>query len=228
VDPLVLLDQADAQGKIPRPISRRVRLRMKFLLGAIRRTESASRLTYPPYYIEPVLPVARSQAEFGQMGVLFARVIPTTMTGQLSILVQFTAPLVIYGSKGTIEAVAAHEFTHYVDFVRRLSKTEIVAEDRSETLFESTFADSDRLVPPKLVFSEKSLVSLISRKFKGGLTDPALNKKVAESWIGKGLPMRWVDAAETRIKLSMDAVATARFDPKVIAKIQEIQMKTTP
>ncbi len=225
MDPLVLVDQAEAQGKLPRPVARRVRLRMKYLAGAVKRVETASGLSYPPYYVEPVLPVAKTPAEYGQMGVLFARVIPTTATGSLAILVQFTAALVLYGTKGTIEAVAAHEFTHYLDLVRRLSSTDVVAEERAATLHESSYADTDRLVPPRLVFAEKSLVGLVTRKFKDGLSDPALNRKVSDSWIGKDLPVRWVDPEENVTRLGVGAVATARFDPGVLAKVSEIQKK---
>ncbi len=225
MDPLILLDQAEAQGKIPRPMARKVRLRMKYLAGAVARVEAASGLRYPPYYVEPVLPLARAPAEYGQMGVLYARVIPTTATGNLTILIQFTAALVAFGTKSTIDAVAAHEFTHYVDLVRRLSRTNVVAEERLATLHESGYADSDRLVPSKLVFSERALVGLVTRKFKEGFADPALNKKVSDSWVGKDLPVRWVDPEENMVRLGMEVVATARFDPMVLARVDEIQKK---
>lgn len=228
MDPLILLDQAEAQGKIPTPLARKVRLRLKYVVGATERVEDASGLHYPPYYIEPVLPVQKTTAEYGEMGVLFARVIPTTAARTLTILVQFTAALVAFGSKATIEAVAAHEFTHYVDLVRRLSRTDVVSDERATTLFESTFADSDRLVPPKLVFSEKSLVNLVNRKFKAGLADPALNKKVSDSWVGKNLPMRWFDPRENVVQLGMGVVAATPFDPAVLAKVAEIQRKIGP
>jgi hypothetical protein len=228
VDPLILVDQAEAQGKIPRPIARKVRLRMTHLVGAVKRVEKASGLTYPPYYVEPVLPVQKSHIEYGQMGVLFARVIPTTVTGKLAVLVQFAAPLVAFGTRSTMEAVAAHEFTHYVDFVRRLSTKDVFAEEGLTTMYESSFADSDRLVPAKLLFNESSLVGLVTRKFKNDLVDPALNKKVSESWVAKGLPMRWVNPEDNRVKLGMDVVAAASFDPRVLAKIQEIQERTKP
>ena len=223
-----MLDQAEAQGKIPRPMARKVRLRTKYLQGAVARVERASGIRYPPYYVEPVLPLAKTPAEYGQLGVLFARVIPTTATGKLAILVQFTAALVAFGTKSAMEAVAAHEFVHYVDLVRRLSSTDVLSDERLGTLYESSFADSDRLVPARLVFTEKSLVGLVTRKFKAGFTDTALNKKVSENWIGKQLPMRWVDPQENAIRLGMDAVSSARFDPAVLARVAEIQQKMKP
>ena len=228
MDPLVLLDQAEAQGKVPVAMARRVRRRMPYLAAAVQRVERASSLRYPPYYVEPVLPLAQTQSEYGQMGVLFARVVPTTAAGVLTILVQFTAALVVFGTKSTIEAVAAHEFTHYVDLVRRLSGKDVLSDERSATLYESSYADSDRLIPARLVFTEKSLTGLVSRKFKEGLSDPALNKKVSDQWVGKGLPVRLVNPEENVVKLGIEQVAAARFDPAVLARVQDIQKKMKP
>ena len=228
MDPLILLDQAVAQEKVPRALAKKVRLRMKYLQGAVQRVEKSSGLTYPPYYIEPVLPVSKTGGEYGQMGVLFARVIPVTATGGVVILVQFTAALVAFGTKGTIEAVAAHEFTHYVDLVRRLSTTSVSSDELATTLYEASFADAERTVSPRLLFSEKALVSLITRKFKNALSDPALNKKVGEAWIAKNLPIHWVGPEENVVKLPMGLVTATRFDPAVISKVAELKEKTRP
>jgi hypothetical protein len=225
VDPLILLDQAVAQEKIPRAIARKVRLRMKYLQGAVNRVEKASGLRYPPYYVEPILPVSKGGGEYGQLGVMFARVIPTTATGSLLILVQFSAALVVYGTKGTMEAVSAHEFTHYVDLVRRLSTTNVTNDEQVTTLYEASFADSERSIAPKLLFSEKSLVALVSKKFKGTLSDPALNKKVGDAWIAKNLPIRWVGPEENVVRLGMGVVASTKFDPAVLSRVVQIQEK---
>ena len=225
MDPLILLDQAVAQEKVPRALAKKVRLKMRYVQGAVSRVEKASGLRYPLYYVEPTLPVSKGGGEYGQMGVLFARVIPTTSTGGLIILVQFTAALVAYGTKGTIEAVAAHEFTHYVDLVRRLSTSNVLSDEVATTLYEASFADAERTVPPKLLFSDRALVALISRKFKNDLTDPALNKKVGDSWIAKNLPIRWVGPDENRVRLQMGVVAGTKFDPAVLARVAELQQK---
>ena len=226
MDPLVLLDQAVAQEKLPRAMAKKVRLKMNVVQGAVKRVESASGLRYPPYYVEPVLPVSKSGTEYGQMGVLFARVVPTTVTGEVVILVQFSAALVAFGTKATIEAVAAHEFTHFVELVRKLSTRDVVSDEMATTLYEASYADAERTVPPKVLFSEKSLVSLISRKFKNDLSDPALNKKVGDAWIGKNLPVRWVGPEENFLKIPMRMVASTKFDPGVLAKVAELREKT--
>jgi hypothetical protein len=226
VDPLVLVDKAEAEGKLPKTIARKVRTRMNYLTAAVARVEKASGLRYPPYYVEPVLPIAKSGAEFGQMGVLFARVVPTTSTGKLSIFVQFTAALVAFGAKGSIEAVAAHEFTHYVDFVRRVKTGGMTSEERASTLFEAMYADAERTVPPSMIFSEKSLVTLVKRKFKEGFSDERLNKKVSEAWIEKKLPMRLVAPEENVVRVSMGSMAGTTFDPDVLRRLAQIEEKT--
>jgi hypothetical protein len=228
LDPLILLDQAVAQEKVPRALVKKVRLRMRLLQGAVERVEKASGLRYPPYYIEPTLPVSKSGSEYGQMGVLFARVIPTAANGSVLILVQFTAALVAFGTKGTLDAVAAHEFTHYVDLVRKFSTTDVTSDEAATTLYEAAFADAERVTPPRLIFSDKALVSLISRKFKNELSDEALNKKVGAGWIAKNLPIRLVGPEENRVSLPMDAVAATRFDPAVLAKVTELREKARP
>lgn len=225
MDPLVVLNQAESQGKIPKGVARKVRTRMNYLTGAVARVERASGLKYPPYYVEPTLPVSRTAAEFGQTGVLFARVIPTTATGSLSILVQFTAALVAFAPKGTLEAVAAHEFTHYVDLVRRLRQTSVLSDERASTLFEAAYADNERTVTPSLVFSEKSLVALVKKKFRAGLSDPSLSRKVEEGWMAKDLPVRAVSIDENVVRLGMDKVAAASYDPALLQRISQIEKK---
>lgn len=225
MDPFVLLDQAEKSGKLPKAIVKRVRERSAYLEGAVKRVERASGLAYPPYYIEPTLPLARSGSEFGQMGVMYARVVPATATGSLSILVQFTAALVAFGSKGTIEAVAAHEFTHYVDLVRRLSGRKFQSEERATSLFEASYADTERTVHPGLVFSERSLVSLVARKFKDGLVDEKLNRDVNAKWIGKSLPFRVMGPEENVVRIAVSSVVSASFDQSVLEKIKSIEEK---
>jgi len=225
VDPLILLDQAVAQEKVPRAIAKKVRLRLGILQQSVNRVEKASGLVYPPYYIEPSLALSKGGGEYGQTGVFFARVIPTTAGGKLTILVQFAAALVAYGTKGTLDAIAAHEFTHYVELVRKLSESNIVSDEVATSLYEASYADSERTVPAKLLFSDRALVGLLTRKFKPELLDPALTKKVDASWIALNLPVRWVGPEANRIRLAMGVVAGAKFDPAVVKKALEIEEK---
>jgi hypothetical protein len=228
LDPFVLLDQAVAQGRLKAALATKVKAKGKTLTGAVKRVEKASAIRYPPYYVEPSLPVATTSVEFGSVGALYARVIPANFEGKLSIIVQFTAPLLLFGLKGTVEAVAAHEFTHYIDLVRRFSKMKLSSDERASTLFESGYADEERVVDPALIFtSDKRLASLVNKKFSGGLVDEKLNEKVASGWIEKGLPTRRVSPEDNVVNVNVGAIATASFDPAVISRISELE-KTRP
>ena len=142
------------------------------------------------------------------------------------ILVQFAAALLAFATKGTVEAVAAHEFTHYVDLVRRFSRMDVLSDERSTTLFEASgYADTEKTVAPKLVFADRALVSLVNRKFKDRLADDKLNRAVGAKWVAKNLPMRTVPIEESRVKVPAAVVASARFDPGLIRKLTEIQQR---
>jgi hypothetical protein len=229
LDPFVLLDQSVSKGLLKPAIAKKVRQRSAYLSAAISRVEKATGLTYPPYYVEPSMPLATSSVEFGSVGALYARVIPAKFEGRLSIIVQFTAPLLAFGLKGTIEAVAAHEFTHYVDLVRRFSKMQVTSDERVSTLYESEFADEERVVSPALIFaSDKKLALLVNKKFKGGLSDEKLNEKVVKNWIDKGLPTRRVAPEENTVSVGVDLIANTRFDPMVLDRIRELEVKAKP
>jgi hypothetical protein len=226
LDPFVLIDQSVEQGKLKPTMAKKVRDRSRFLSAAIARVEKASGLAYPPYYLEPSMPLATSSVEFGSVGALYARVIPAKFEGRLSIIVQFTAPLIVYGLKGTVEAVAAHEFTHYVDLVRRFSRMQLTSDERVGTLFESGYADEERVVDPARIFTDdKKLAALVKKKFRGGLSDEKLNEKVAKSWVEKGLPTKRVTPEENVVNVGVEVIAKTRFDPKVLAKIRELEVK---
>lgn len=225
LDPFLLFERAVSDGRIGKAIARRVRDRARYLLAAIKRVERASNLSYPPYYIEPVLHISKSSVELGQLGIMYARVIPVSASGKLSILIEFTAALIAFGSKGTIEAVAAHEFTHYFDLVRRLSKGKILSDERVSALFEARYADSEKVFQPSLILNDKALLKLLARKFKDGLIDDRLNKQVQSKWIDKKLPVRIVSADENIARVSVGSIIGANFDPMLLKRIDEVERK---
>jgi hypothetical protein len=227
-DPFVLVDQFAAQGKLKPALVSKVKARGKYLIGAVARVEKASGLRYPPYYVDPTLPLAFTSVEYGSMGAFFARVIPATYEGKLSIIVQFTAPLLLFAAKGTVEAVAAHEFTHYLDLVRRISRTTILSDERVSTLFEAGYADEGRVVGPSKVFAkDKALARLVEKKFTPNLTDVKLDEKVGKSWIAKGLPTRRATTEENNVRLDMAMVARTTFDPSLIERIRAMEAVQT-
>lgn len=224
MDPLVLVDRFALNGKREKSIARRVKVRSKYLVGAIRRVERASGLRYPPYYVDPSLPLAASSLEFGSPAALYARVFPLNTETGLSIVVQFTVPLLLFATKATLEAVAAHEFMHYVELVGKLSRMKMVSDERVSTLYESAYADSGRLVDPKWIFAgDRSLVRLVGKKFAEELIDDALNVKVAAGWIEKGLPTRKISPEENAVKLSVESIMTAMFDPVLLVKLRSLE-----
>ena len=226
MDPFVLVDQSVAQGALKPAVAKRVRAKSKNIFEAVARAEGASGLAYPPYYVEPSLPLATTSVEFGSVGALYARVIPAKFEGRLTIIVQFTAPLLLFGLKSTVEAVAAHEFTHYVDLVRRFSRMQVTSDERVSTLYESEYADEERVVDPGKIFTnDKKLSALVEKKFRGGLSDDKLNEKVAKSWIEKGLPTKRVAPEENVVSVGVDVIANTVFDPMVLAKIRDLEVK---
>jgi hypothetical protein len=227
-DPFVLMDQFVAQGRLKAALVAKAKVRASYLFGAVGRVERASGLRYPPFYVEPTLPLAITSLEYGSVGAFFARVIPTAFEGRISIIVQFTAALVLFGTKGTVEAVTAHEFTHYVDLVRRLSKMSIISEERVSTLFEAGYADEERVVSPSKVFAkDKPLAKLVEKKFTPNLTDPKLDEKTSKAWIAKGLPTRRVTTEENNARLDMAMVARTRFDPSLLERIAAMEAPRT-
>ncbi|MGD0637002.1 MAG: hypothetical protein ABSA72_03055 [Nitrososphaerales archaeon] len=226
MDPFVLVDQSVAQGALKPAAAKRVKAKSKNIVAAVARVEKASGLAYPPYYVEPSLPLATTSVEFGSVGALYARVIPAKFEGRLTIIVQFTAPLLLFGLKATVEAVAAHEFTHYVDLVRRFSRMQITSDERVSTLYESEYADEERVVDPRKIFTnDRKLAALVEKKFKGGLSDEKLNEKVAKNWIEKGFPTKRVAPEENVVSVGVDVIANTVFDPMVLAKIRELEGK---
>ncbi len=228
-DPFVVVDQFAAQGKLKPALVTKLKARGPYLFGAIGRVEKATGLKYPPFYVDPTLPLALTSVEYGSMGAFFARVIPAPFEGRLSIIVQFTAPLILFGGKPTIEAVAGHEFTHYVDLVRRLSSGDVLSDERVSTLFEAGHADEERLISPKKVFAgDKALAKLIDKKFTPNLTDPKLDEKVSKSWIAKGLPTKTVSTEDNVARLDMGVVARTSFDPSLLERIRAMEAPSPP
>jgi hypothetical protein len=136
-DPLYKVHNAYRLGQIPQEVYDLIMKRFPLVIDGIKRVEEASGLNYPYYYAEPSLVISVSAVEFTQMGILFARTIPVVDAHkQLHVVVQITAPLICYGLKGTIHAILAHEFMHYLELINRILKMKVISDDVSSTLFE--------------------------------------------------------------------------------------------
>lgn len=225
MDPLIKLEEVEKSGKLPLSILNKIKMRMKYLYEGIAKIEQASGLKYPNYYIEPKLPLSSSQVEKGQIGVLYARTIPTEGILGVEILVQISAPLVAFGLKTTIQAVLAHEFLHYIEFMKRFSKLDIVSDSISTSLFEALYSDYERLFDPKLIFKDKRLVNLINEKFSNGLEDKRLNEKTLKEWIEKGLPTLNLSPNDNVIRLPVSSILKMKIDPPLKLKLEELERK---
>jgi hypothetical protein len=224
-DPLYKVRDAFRAGLLPQKIYDLVVERYSLVTEGIKRVEHASGLNYPYYYVEPNLVVSTSAAEFAQMGILFARTIPVVGDDNLlRVVVQVTAPLVAYGLKGTIHAILAHEFMHYLELVSRISKMNVISDELSGTLFEGTYADSGRLLEERAVFkSDQTLIRHITTRFPEGFRDFKLEDKVLKMWMEKGLPTAKVPIDANVIKIPIEAMARLQVDRAVRDKIAEFE-----
>ena len=212
VDPLFKLAKSE---RLDKKTKKSVEAKMKNLLACVSEVEKFSSLKYPSYYVEPVLTVTESNDNVGGLGVLYARTIPIEANGRVEIVVEVTAPLLLYATKVTLRLVLAHEFLHYVELVRNFTKMDVVSQISSSSMFEERYADSSRAVEPGKVFKNKKLVSDLKKRTSAGLDDEKLNERCKTKWIEKGLPVAKISLAGNQVRVSMESVMRSDFDPKV-------------
>ena len=224
MDPLRKVEDARLAKLIPQGVYRKIVTRFKFVKEGVARIEKTSGIKYPEYYIEPSMILSTSPLEMEQFGVLFARTIPVVSEdNRLSIIVQLTAPLIAFGAKGTMHAILAHEFLHYLELIGRMVKMDIVSDELSGTLFEGRYADLTRLFEPNAVFKDRSLLKLITKKFPEGFQDSKLEDKSLKLWLKKGLPATRISMDENVIRIPISAVVNTEIDKKLKNKIYELQ-----
>ena len=223
MDPLIKVKEAHLKGILPNDVFDLVMKRFTLVLSGIDRIESASGINYPIAYVEPSLVISSSSSY--DYGILFARTIPLIFENQLQVVIQISAPLVAYGLKGTIHAILAHEFLHYLDLIKKVSKMELLSDEISGNLFENVYADSTRLFEPRVVFNDKTLLLHITKKFPAGFKDYKLEDKTVKFWIKKNLPSTNITMDTNIIKLSTEALAKIKLDPILIRKMKELEEK---
>ena len=219
LDPFLRLAQAETQLGLDPGIGRLIRKRFRYLEEGVRRVEKASEIPYPPFYVEPVLPVATSSVELGQIGILYARTLPLETASRLEIWIQFSAPLVAFASRWTVHAVAAHEFMHYVELVRRFTRMDTTSDEVATTLFEAQYADREDLFDPNALLQDKALVRLVGKKFPGGLVDEKLHAKTVSQWLEKGRPAARLPPESNVVKIKVSSLLNTSFDPLLRAKL---------
>jgi hypothetical protein len=219
------VEDALNSGQLPKKTYDLILDRYEIVTNGIKRIENAARLKYPYYYVEPNLVISVSQVEFSQFGIFFARTIPVVNEQrQLNIVIQLTAPLVAFGLRGSIHAILAHEFIHYLNLVSRIMRMDVISDSISSTIFEERFGDSSRLMEPKSVFkSDRTLIDHITKKFPEGFSDLRLEDKVVNEWINRRLPMTKLTIDSNTIKLPIELMANLEVDEIVKERILEFQ-----
>ena len=227
MNPLLKVREAFQKGILPEKEYSLIVKRFPIVISGISRIEKASGVNFPVAYVEPSVTMSSSSVNSFEYGILFARTIPITTKNDLRVVIQISAPLVAYGLKGTIHAILAHEFLHYLELMRKISSMELISDEVSANLFESVYADSERLFEPRAVFTDKTLLSHITKKFPSGFRDYKLEDKVIKYWIEKNLPTSNITLDTNIAKISPDLVSKIRLAPNLVSKIKSFELKAS-
>ena len=225
MDPLVRFRDAHSNGLIPDDVYDLTIKRFPIAVAGINRVEKASGIQYPVAYVEPSLVLSSSNSY--EYGILFARTIPVLFEEKFQVVIQISAPLIAYGLKGTIHAILAHEFLHFLELIRKISKMELLSDEISGNLFENIYSDETRLFEPKVVFKDRTLLNHITKKFPSGFRDYKLEDKVMKFWADRNLPKSNISLDANNVKLSAESLSNIKFDPDFISKIEQLAEKSS-
>ena len=223
IDPLALVKQYLLDKKIDERTYKLIIDKMSVVEGGIMRIERKTSIDYPNYFIEPNLLVATSDIEYQQYSILYARTIPfCTTENRIKIVIQLSAPLVMYGLKGTLHAVLAHEFLHYLNILKNIINLEVTSDNISDTLYENSFSDNERTLDLTKVFRRDIyLQNVVNKKFVNGFNDSNLDKKAESFWIKKKLPIQKIMIGDNFIKLPFSALANTVVDDSLKNEISK-------
>jgi len=226
MNPLQKLSQSLENGVIPESTFELIQKRFHLVSDGIMRIEKASSIKYPTMYVEPSILISGSPNSL-DVGILYARTIPLIIHDSIHVVIQISAPLVAYGLKGTIHAILAHEFLHYLELVTRLSKTELLSDEISSNLFENVYSDNTRLLEPRSVFNDNTLISHITKKFPSGFRDYKLEDKVIKFWIEQKLPVSKISLDTNTVKLDATQLSNIKLDELLLQQLEIIKTKNS-
>ena len=227
MDPLVRLKDAHSKGIIPDDVYDLILERFPITVAGINRIEKASGIRYPIAYVEPSLVISSPNPNSYEYGILFARTIPIMFEEKFQVVIQISAPLVAYGLKGTIHAILAHEFLHFLELIRKISKMELLSDELSGNLFENVYSDETRLFEPRAVFKDRTLLNHITKRFPAGFRDFKLEEKVIKFWADRNLPKSNISLDTNTVKLSVESLSKIKLDPIFISKIEQLKEKSS-
>jgi len=226
LDPLIRFKDAHVKGKIPEDVYNLVLRRFPIVVDGVNRIEKATGIQFPVAYVEPSVVVSSPNVHSFEFGILFARTIPVTFEDTFQVVIQISAPLVAYGLKGTIHAILAHEFLHYLELMRKISKMDLLSDEISGNLFENVYADETRLFELRAVFKDRTLLNHIVKKFPSGFRDYKLEDKVIKFWIDKDLPKTNVSLDTNTVKLSIESLSKIKLSHEFLKKIDDVEQKS--
>ena len=226
MDPLKRIQDAKNDSILPPNIIDLIEKRFPLVISGIKRIEVASQINYPIAYVDPSI-IITDNYNSTDVGILYARTIPVVLKDSIQIVIQISAPLVAYGLKGTIHAILAHEFLHYLELVTRLSKMEIVSDEISSNLFENVYSDNTRLLEPRSVFNDTTLISHITKRFPSGFRDYKLEDKVMKFWINEKLPVSKISLDTNTVKLNPKLLSNVKFSELLLQKLEIVQARNS-
>ncbi len=226
MDPLKKIKDAKNDSILPPKITDLIEKRFPLVMSGIERIEIASQINYPIVYVDPSI-IITDNYNSTDVGILFARTIPVTLKDSVEVVIQISAPLIAYGLKGTIHAILAHEFLHYLELVTRISKMEIISDEISSNLFENIYSDNTRLLEPRSVFNDMTLISHITKRFPSGFRDYKLEDKVLKFWINEKLPVSKISLDTNTVKLNPKLLSNVKFSELLLQKLEIIQARNS-
>ncbi len=217
LDPLVLIKKFFDEGKLDDRTYNLIIDRMNVIEQGVERIKKVTSIDYPNYFVEPNLVVATSEIEYQQYSILYARTIPyCTPENRIRIVIQLSAPLVMYGLRGTIHAVLAHEFLHYLNVLKNIINLDVSSDNISNTLYENSFTDNEKTLDLQKVFKgDTYLQKLVNKKFANGFNDSKLDKKTESLWIKQKLPIQKIMIGDNFIKLPFSALANTKVEDSI-------------
>ncbi|HJM25587.1 MAG TPA: hypothetical protein QF518_02770 [Nitrosopumilus sp.] len=227
MDPLVRFKDAHSNGIIPDDIFDLTVKRFSIITDGINRIEKASGIQYPIAYVEPSLVITSPNPNSYEYGILFARTLPVMSEDNFQVVIQISAPLVAYGLKGTIHAILAHEFLHFLELIRKISKMDLLSDEISGNLFENVYSDETRLFEPRVVFKDRTLLNHITKRFPAGFRDYKLEDKVMKFWADRNLPKTNISLDTNTVKISAESISKIKISPSFISKIDQLQEKSS-
>jgi len=206
MDPMELMRKAISDRKIPSEYEKKIEPGLLKAKDAIKKVEKTTGAKYPIWFVLPYAIIMKG-GNLDSEAIVYSRFMPLSNENTLLLTVEFTAPLILFGSKDTVASAVAHEFLHYINFLALLKDRRLGSSTPTDQVIEALYADEGELYNADLIYSKsRYLKRVLAEKFKDGLNDEALNKKTITRWINAGLPTLAISPSENRIAISMVAV----------------------